>query len=196
MSDESANEEWLSRIRAGDPQATQELWDRFFTQLLALARNRLTRSSRAMSDEEDVVLSAIKSFCIGLRNGRFPELTTQESLWRLLLTITIRKISDKKAYEKRGKRDVSKQVSMSQGEWDWDGEIEVFISREPDPILMTECTEQIGILLDSLEQESLRDVAVLKMEGYTNAEIAELRSCSLSSVERKLRSIRSIWNQT
>ena len=36
---------------------------------------------------------------------------------------------------------------------------------------------------------------VMKMEGFTNQEIATQFRCSLTSIERKLRTIRLIWEQ-
>ena len=48
----------ISQLRNGDEEAARLLWDRFFAQLITLTRSRLQTSSRAMSDEEDIVLSA------------------------------------------------------------------------------------------------------------------------------------------
>jgi DNA-directed RNA polymerase specialized sigma24 family protein len=46
-----------------------------------------------------------------------------------------------------------------------------------------------------LKNEELRSVAVWKMEGYTNAEIAAKLGCVEGSVERKLRVIRTLWSR-
>ena len=184
----------ISKLRSGDEEAARQLWDRFFAQLITLTRSRLQNSSRAMSDEEDIVLSAMKSFCIGMRNGRFPELSNRESLWRLLLTITLRKIADKQNYDRRSKRDVEKQQLNSSRDADQNADVNEFISREPNPEIAAECAEQISRLLESLENEDLKKVAIMKMEGYTNIEVANDIKCSLTSIERKLRTIRSIWS--
>ena len=194
MKNEPSAAALISKLRNGDEEAARILWDRFFAQLITLTRSRLRTSSRAMSDEEDIVLSAMKSFCIGMRNGRFPELSNRESLWRLLLTITLRKIADKQNYDRRGKRDVTKQQLNSSLEADQDTELNAFISREPNPETAAECAEQISRLLDALENEDLKKVAIMKMEGYTNMEVANDIRCSLTSIERKLRTIRSIWS--
>ena len=196
MTNEPLEIGFISRLREGDEKAAGLLWDRFFAQLMTLTRVRLQTSSRSMSDEEDIVLSAMKSFCIGIRNGRFTELTNSESLWRLLLTITLRKIANKQNYDKRSKRDIAKlQSNWSKGNEN-DGLVNSLISRELNPEIAAECAEQIGRLMESLEHEDLKKVAIMKMEGYTNAEIALGVTCSLTSIERKLRTIRSIWSQT
>ena len=54
--------------------------------------------------------------------------------------------------------------------------------------------EEYDRLLQCLKDD-LRAVAVAKMEGYTNQEIAARLGCCLSTVERSLRYIRRIWRQ-
>ncbi len=41
----------------------------------------------------------------------------------------------------------------------------------------------------------LKEVAMSKVQGYTNEEIAQRLGCSLSTIERKLRLIREIWSR-
>ena len=47
--------------------------------------------------------------------------------------------------------------------------------------------------LDGLRDDSLRRIALLRMEGYTNEEIAERLGCGLRSVSRKIDLIRRTW---
>jgi DNA-directed RNA polymerase specialized sigma24 family protein len=44
-----------------------------------------------------------------------------------------------------------------------------------------------------LKSEELRSIAISKMEGYTNAEIAQRLDCATTTVERKLQRIRAQW---
>jgi len=48
-------------------------------------------------------------------------------------------------------------------------------------------------LLQKLDDPRLRDLALAKMEGYSNQEIADRMDCSLRTVERRLRLIRKEW---
>src|SRR5437016_129420 len=81
---------WLARLKAGDSDAAQALWQRYYTQLVELARHHLAQHIRRASDEEDVALSAFAALCAGVAAGRFPRLADRHDLWRLLLTITVR----------------------------------------------------------------------------------------------------------
>jgi DNA-directed RNA polymerase specialized sigma24 family protein len=53
--------------------------------------------------------------------------------------------------------------------------------------------EQCRLLLARLATDELRTIAVWKMEGYTNDEIAARLDCAPSTVERKLQRIRMRW---
>ncbi len=68
-----------------------------------------------------------------------------------------------------------------------------FAGAEPTPEVVATTTDEIRRLFGLLPDESLRLVALLKMEGYTNDEIATSLDCALRSVERKLERIRNLW---
>ena len=66
---------------------------------------------------------------------------------------------------------------------------------EPTPELAAQVAEECGRLLDRLGNETLKSIALWKMEGYTNEEIAAKLGCVRYTVDRKLASIRQIWNE-
>jgi DNA-directed RNA polymerase specialized sigma24 family protein len=72
------------------------------------------------------------------------------------------------------------------------GDIEL-AGREPDPAFAAEVAEECERLLARLGDDDLRSLAVRKMEGFTNEEIATQLGCSLATVERRLRLIRREW---
>lgn len=188
---------WIDGVRNGDQEAARRLWDTFFHRLTLIARQRLQHANRTVSDEEDVVLSAFKSFCAGIRKGRFPDLKDREDLWRLLFVITARKVADQFAYQRRDKRDSRRDASPYEKYEDADASLDnLFVSNEPSPEFTAECADQLRSLLDQLQLEDLQRIAILKMEGYTNNEIAQQLDRGLTTIERKLRTIREIWSQS
>ena len=66
---------------------------------------------------------------------------------------------------------------------------------EPTPAFAAQVAEECRRLLERLDSPELRSVALLKVEGYSNEEIAAQLGCGLRTVERRLRLIRSIWEQ-
>src|SRR5262249_59008478 len=85
---------WPGALKAGALAAAQPLWERYFGQLVRLARARLRVTPRAGADadEEDAALSAFDSFCAGAARGRFPRLADRDELWRLLVGLTARQV--------------------------------------------------------------------------------------------------------
>ena len=61
----------------------------------------------------------------------------------------------------------------------------------PDALL--EMQDNIGQMLDVLTEEQ-QDICRLKLEGYTNAEIAEKLEVNERTVERRLHVIRAEWH--
>ncbi len=192
MSDDNSVTHWVAQLRDGDEKAAAKLWERFFTKLTAVARHHTHGRSFPIADDEDIALSAFKSFCAGLQKGRYNELNGRDSLWRLLVVITARKAADQFAYDGRAKRD-SKRVVSLQGENEM---IQNLVSQEPTPEMAAEFAEQLSTSLEALARDDLRQVALSKMEGFTNSEIAKQMDRSVTTIERKLRTIRSIWRKT
>jgi DNA-directed RNA polymerase specialized sigma24 family protein len=179
---------WLDQLRAGNPEAAGPLWERYFRRLVALARARLHSAPRRSADEEDVALSAFDSFCRGAGQGRFPHLDDRDDLWRLLVTITARKVYHLRRDEGRKKRGGGAAPSFAAS-----AELEQVVGQEPTPEFAAQVAEECRRLLDSLGDPTLRAVALWKMEGYTSEEIAVRLDCAPRTVERKLRLIRDTW---
>src|SRR4051794_13381378 len=84
---------WIDQLPLGDAAAVRVLWERYFHRLVGLARKKLADAPRGMADEEDVALSAFDSFCRNAGEGRFPDLTDREGLWRILVVMTARALA-------------------------------------------------------------------------------------------------------
>jgi len=193
---ESVNE-WLARLQKGDLAAAQPLWERYFLKLAELAQHRLRGAAGRLADAEDVALSAFDSFCRGAAQGRYPQLD-RDGLWRLLVVITARKALKAIRNERRQKRGGGAVLDEAalQGGPDADAEdagLEQVLGREPSPEFAAQTAEECRRLLDLLGDAELQSVALWKMEGYTNAEVAARLGCAPRSVERMLRLIRSVW---
>jgi DNA-directed RNA polymerase specialized sigma24 family protein len=190
---------WLCDLKGGDREAVQPLWERYFAQMVSLARARLRalRTNRASSDEEDAALSAFESFCVGADQGRFPLLSDRDDLWRLLVVITARKVLARSRHDLRQKRGggtvVSETDLSARGSAEESGPLDQVIGREPSPEFAAQMAEGYGRLLESLGDESLRTVAVWRMEGYTNDEIAHRLGCARRTIARRLELIRATW---
>ena len=66
------------------------------------------------------------------------------------------------------------------------------VTKEPTPDMLAAINEEYQRLLGALKQE-LQTVARMKLEGYTNREIATTLGRVERTVERKLERIRHTW---
>lgn len=197
MTDEGSVTIWLQELKAGDSDAAQQLWDRYFERLVRVARKKLGSSPRRWEDEEDVVVGALDSFFRGARAGRFPKLRDRNNLWPLLLKITERKAINQRLRQLTQKRGGGKvrgeSVFVRPGNRSTRAGISQFEAPAPTPELITELSEECQFLLGKLDDEQQRTIALLKLQEFTNAEIADRLDVVERTVERKLRIIRKRW---
>lgn len=190
---------WLDRLQQGDESAVRELWDSVFPQLSGLAHRVLQKHRIRGADEQDVALSALKSFCLRAKAGRFPLLRDREGLWKLLVTITTRKAIDLIRSENNQIRGGGKVRGESVFVHPGDASSARGFEQVPDnqltPAISALAAEQCERLLERLDDDSLRAVALYKLAGFTNEEIAEEMSCALRTVKRRLAYIRERWSE-
>src|SRR5262245_48795135 len=187
---------WIDLARQGDSQAAGQLWQRYFRRLVGLARSALEGAPRRLADEEDVALSAFDSFFRGAEKGRFPDLNDRDGLWRLLVVMTRRKAAHLKRDEcrqKRGGGEVVDQAALAGVAGAEEAGLDWLAGEEPTPEFAAQLAEECERLLGRLGDPALRSLAVWKMEGYTNEEIAARLGCCLSTVERRLQLVRRLW---
>jgi RNA polymerase sigma factor (sigma-70 family) len=177
---------WLHLLRAGDPAAAQLLWQRYYTDLVRLARDHLAARVRGAADAEDIALSAFASFCRGAAEGRFPQLQDRHDLWRLLFTITVRRAADqaRRAGREGPRIDVADLLDLPEADLDH------LPGAAPDPAWAAAIAEEVRSLLTALPGDDLRQVMQLRLEGHTLPEIAQRLGRGLRSIERKWALIR------
>jgi RNA polymerase sigma factor (sigma-70 family) len=187
--------QWLEGLRKGDQVSTERLWHLYFEKMVLLARRKLRGVSTSARSEEDIALSAFKSFCLGLRQGRFSPEHGTVNLWPLLVTLTINKAIDQLRYQnrqKRGGRSVNDKKSLTLSIPSMDD----LLSTEPTAESIAVASESMDLLFDQLDQTGdleLKAIALASIEGETPAEMAKRLDCSIRTVQRKLKTIRTIW---
>jgi DNA-directed RNA polymerase specialized sigma24 family protein len=202
--------QWIDALKAGDEAAAAKLWRRYFQRLSNLARKRLGTTPRRAADEEDVALSAFRCFCQGLQEERFPDLRDRDDLWRLVVCITERKALCHMRDQRRRKRGAglvagesalfNRQTSIRQGGSKNNSQasglgagFDGLAGPEPTPEFAAEMCEAVDHLLSRLADDQLRQIALDKLDGYSNEEIAQRIGRALTTVERRLRLIRKTW---
>jgi RNA polymerase sigma factor (sigma-70 family) len=188
--------EWLGQLKSGEVEAAQNLWNRYSEELLRIAKRRLGASPRGLGDEEDVALSVFGSIFRGMEDGRFDNISTRDELWWLLLTIAKRKTIDHIRRETAQKRQYQPEAQHgSASPFSRYVSLNDLVGSDPTPDFIVSLEEQYLRLLAILRNDQLREIAVLRIEGYNIEEIAQKVAISQRAVERKLHLIRTKWKR-
>lgn len=191
---------WIDLVKeGGNSTAANRIWEHYFDRLVRSVRGRLYGQNRAISDEEDIVLSVFNSFYNAAQKGRFPDLSDRDDLWRLLLRMAARKVVAKRRHDLRQRRGGEVRLhSLDQASKDNFPEeawvIEA-IGDEPTPEMVLMMQESVEQIFSHLGVGQLSEIAGAKLEGYSNAELAQRFDCSERTIERRLHLIREKCHQ-
>jgi DNA-directed RNA polymerase specialized sigma24 family protein len=136
-----------------------------------------------------------RSFFRRLRRGDF-DLAGRDDLWALLVTITLNKTRNAADRHFASISDVRRNRPLAPDDGSRsDAPRGVFAPEDvrPTPAEAAALNEALERRLRDLPEEDLQQVALMKLEGYTNGEIAEARQWGERTVERKLKLIRKRW---
>jgi RNA polymerase sigma factor (sigma-70 family) len=187
---------WIGQVQAGDPAAAQQLWQRYWSRLVELMGRKITGGR--VTDEEDVSQEAFDAFFRAARAGRFPQLADRGELWQLLVRIAENKLLDQHKQAQRRKRGGGRvrgdSVFNAKGEADQAG-FDAIVGSSLTPEFIVEARHECERLLDLLADASLKQVALLKLQGYSHEEIAARMGCVADTVGRKLALIRTKWTE-
>lgn len=187
MSSDGSVTSWIHALTEGNDDVAQNLWERYFGRMVELARNKLRASVRRAADEEDVALSAFHSFCQAATAKRFPRLANRDDLWQILVMLTARKALDQRKHDQRKKRAEASTKPLD------DAALGSIIGEDPDPAFAALIADEFRNLLEKLGDPELKQIALRKLEGYSNDEIAAQLDCTVRTVGRRLAMIRDLW---
>lgn len=184
MSSDSSVSRFIHLLRSGDAEAAKKIWDSYAPRLQLLAKKWVHRLGGF--DEEDVAISAIQAFFQGVADGRYPDLQGGTDLWQLLAVIAARKANDMRKRAIAEKRGTGIEPGSSDG-------LESVPGGGLPADLSAMMMEEVRGLLDELKDGDLESVALLKLDGHTNDEVAAKMGYSRRTIQRMLKLIRDIW---
>jgi DNA-directed RNA polymerase specialized sigma24 family protein len=168
-------QEMLARLRESDADAAREVFERFFTRVVSLARSNLDRRLAGKVDAESVAGSVLATFFRRSAGGEF-SLSEWTELWRLLATITVRKCLNRaRAFRNQG-RDVGREIGL---------EDVYLLDHEPSPEeeiivrdllekLLRSCTaDERAVIERSLQGQSVKEV--VEATGLSERTVVRIR---------------------
>ena len=189
----------INRVREGDDEVIARLWEDYYQQLVRIAAKRLPANLRRSGDEEDIALSAFNSFIAGIRADHFPDLSGPDNLWGLLITLTGRKVHAHLRHQTRQKRGGGtvrgESVFLDHAGDIQGGGIGGVTGSTQGADIHAELAEACDLLLNQLSDEQLKQIAVMRMDGFLVDEIAQRLGLSKRAVERRLQLICRTWSE-
>lgn len=167
----------------GIAEDEEALVEQFQMRLLRLAHSRLPLRLRSRVDETDIVQSVFRSFF--RRNADQPyQFQERDDVWRLLATITLRKVGRAVRFHKQARRDVDREHAE-----EFTGDLSN--QQDASASALAIMVELLDAIFDQLSPKHQRILA-LRLESYSVDEIAQQVSVSSRTVERALALVRRI----
>jgi len=180
---DKSSSDLIERWRDGDADAAALLYERYTNQLAQLVRNHLNQKLATRFDPEDVVQSVMRSMFRRTQAGSF-EFDEDDDVWKLLVTIALNKVRNKARFNRAAKRDARRETSLNATE-NSDEWLVPKLGRVPDASTAVEFAD----LLEQFEPRE-RDLLRLRLEGYSQDEIAEELGVTDRTIRRLLSRIR------
>ena len=182
----------LPQLHNRNELAIEAIWRRYVRRIHGAARPVIAGLGPGLGDEEDVAQSAFYAFCEVAARDRLPPIGSRDELWRLLFTITRRKAINRLRREFRLRRGGRARVVH-----DADA-----VNRACDgadlPVDLVELQQSLDDLFEKLEATGdarLAKVARLRLEGFSNQEIADRLGCTVRTIQRKLHILERLWTE-
>ncbi len=164
MSDPLPDQELIDEYRSGDEEAARRLFERYYTRLIELIRRQLGWRLKEVEGSTDIAQSVMRSFFGRAREAQV-QFGPEDSLWPLLVTITLNKIRNRAKFWQRDRRDRSRQVTLA--------EHNDPLESEPSPQDAAMMTELIKQLLEPFPERRRRIIELI-LEGHGVGEIAAM----------------------
>jgi RNA polymerase sigma factor (sigma-70 family) len=180
----------IGGLRNGTRTVVREFCDRYGKSLERLAEKHLSGGLRRRVGAEDVVQSACRTFLRRAQIGEF-ELADAEGLWGLLCAITLTKVREQTRYHMRQKRGLDREVHQTDASANGLPRMFDRADNEPTPAEAAEFADQFTQLVAGLDDEE-RQLVDLKLQQFTNEEIAVRMGCSERTVRRILKRVQAV----
>ena len=193
MNEEQEWNELIAGLRSGDNDACGRFWKEYGGILESVAERQLSQKVQRRVGSDDIVQSACRTFFRRVSDGQF-DLPDAEALWRLICSITLTKA-------RRAARDHSRQKRGMDREQHIDAVVDGGTAPSANlegntatPLDAAEVADQMEALLSGLGEQEC-SILDLKLQQFTNDEIADKIGCSERSVRRVIKRLQERWLQ-
>ena len=186
---------WIEQLKSSDPEAQRQIWERFVSRLVHFTNGQMRNASFRVADADDITNMAFYNF-FEKSPDQFEQLVDRNDLWQILTMLAERRAIDQQRKwfnQKNGGNRILNEPSLVDNDGNAKG-MDVFEGNCRPPDIEFMLAEETELLLSSLDDELLRQIAIAKLQGFDNREIAKTFAVSVRTIERKLNIIREIFS--
>lgn len=185
---------YLKEFKQGQIEASEQLVCKYWPRVVAAASMQLNASSLRILDGEDVAVSVFAYLFQEFEECKFSheEMSDRNDLWRHLSRLIASKSIDFLRRERAKKRGGGEVVTMSALRALEKAEVSNACTSLT-PIEHAIEIENRTKLLESLHNDEIREIVVLRLEGYSQSDIARRMNLSERTIRRKLKLARQTW---
>ena len=183
----------IALLQDQDEAAAELIWNRYFQRLCAHCEVLIYQRHQKHISPDEVASSAFFALFDGIKKHRFTEVRNRDELWQMLSLIAARKAINRGIAQDRQRRGGGKVRGSSAFDHQSIDNVADYLQRELDPQEYVELEELSEQLLGALTMDNLKTIAIWRMAGFSNDEMAKKLDCSTRTIERKLNLIREIW---
>lgn len=177
----------IAEARSGNGQAFDQLYHRYWSGLVEMARRRMTGVTFGDRDAEDIAQEALFAVCDSLTRGRIPQLRNRQQWLAFLTHVVSCKVAGAIQYGTAQKRRGLRSAAGSL-------EQRVVAADDQSPLQQAILRDCYEFYLAALPVH-LRPFAERHLAGMTNEEIARSLGCVRRTVDRKLQLLRLYWRK-
>jgi RNA polymerase sigma-70 factor (ECF subfamily) len=175
----------LKRAQGGSQEAAQELHDTYVKYVRQCVRHKMWRRLRTRYDSADFVQQVWASFFSD--GNKLPDFETPEELIKFLQTVAQRKVLLEGRRQHSQKEDIERETRIDEQASHVAGPHPA--TQDPTPSAVAVYREEYDRLVEQQVPE-VREVAEMRAQGSTFAEIAESLSIDESTARRFMRRLR------
>lgn len=190
MSDSETGDRTLAQqCEGGDQHAFEVIFERYGEKLVKLASKRISERLSARIEPEDLVQSVFRTFFGRVQEHRFT-FHHADDLWKLLVSMTLNKLRNKVDFHTAAKRDVDAEQGLGGGSTSCPSAFDPS-GDEPSPEAVVAFLDLLEHFMKDLRPQDRR-ILELRLQGWTQDEIAREMDCTERTVRRVIDRIRAL----
>ena len=189
----------LRLAKHGDALAFEWLWHRYYKSIVLHLETISKKKGLKPIEPEDVAQNVFIALHEGLKHGAFDALDGRYQLWKLLTIIGLRQAINSARKEALDRRSIQNSAACWQSLIDQRSNRNIKLAQIDKSFYELTLKEEVEYGLSILDKEfpsqRLRELAILKMKGYSNTRIAEEFGWTRKTVAIRLNLIFEIWKE-